>query len=172
MAIDLNAAMQKYATVTPQMANVWQQRATAAAQKWEANAKSPQTEQYWAQRVVEAAQNQARLRGLQNVTAADYSAGIQAGVQAYQNKVSTIAPQKWMNKFAPYAQIIDQVVATLPPKTTDVATNVMNRVVPIATALRQAKLQGISARAGIGTPAPPTLGTPGAGAGFRSPFTR
>ena len=126
-------------------------------------------EQYWAQRVVEAAQNQARLRGLQNVTAADYSAGIQAGVQAYQNKVSTIAPQKWMNKFAPYAQIIDQVVATLPPKTTDVATNVMNRVVPIATALRQAKLQGISARAGI-TPAPPTLGTPGAG--FRSPFTR
>jgi len=166
MAIDLNAAAQKYATVTPALANVWQQRAQAAAQEWEQKAKSPETEQYWAQRVMEAAQNQARLKGLMNVSAADYAQGIAAGASVYQQKVSTVAPQRWQQKFAPYAEVIDRVVATLPPKTTDVTQNVLNRVAPIAQALRQAKMQGAVQR--VFTPTTTTMG----GATLTSPFTR
>jgi len=168
MPIDVNAAAQKYAAVTPAMAQVWQQRAQAAAQKWEQNAKSVEAEQYWAQRVVEAAQSQARLRGLQAVSAQDYSQGIQVGANVYREKVSTVAPQRWARKFEPYAQIIDQVVATLPPKTTDVAQNVLSRVVPIAQALRNAKIQGTAPVTGMGTPtvtAAPTFGA-------RAPFLR
>ena len=164
MPIDLAAAANKYATVTPQMVNVWQQRAQAAAQEWENKAKSPETENYWAQRVIEAAQNQARLKGLMNVSATDYSAGIAAGTEAYRSKVSTIAPQRWQQKFAPYAEVIDRVVATLPAKTTDVVQNVMNRVAPIAQALRQAKIQGVTQRVLGPTPAPT--------AHVRTPFMR
>ncbi|RLI91998.1 MAG: hypothetical protein DRO95_03155, partial [Candidatus Altiarchaeales archaeon] len=161
MPIDLNAAAQKYAQVTPAAAPRWQQRATAAAQVWEQNAKSPQAEQYWAQRVMEAAQNQARLRGLQNVTASHYAQGVQAGTQAYQQKVSQVGATKWQQKFAPYANVIDSVVSSLPPKTTDVTQNVMNRVVPIAQALRQAKVGGVAATG----PAPAPGFTPGVGFG-------
>lgn len=143
--IDLGTAAQKYTQNTPASANVWQQRASAAAQLWEQNAKSPQTEQYWAQRVTEAAQNQARLRGLQNVSAADFSAGIQMGVQNFQAKTAQ-ASGKWQQRFAPYANVINSVVGSLPAKTTDVATNVANRVTPIAVALRQAKLGGAMTR--------------------------
>jgi len=168
MPIDLNAAAQKYAAVTPAMAPVWQQRAQAAAQKWEQNAKSMEAEQYWAQRTIEAAQNQARLRGLQFVTAQDYSQGIQVSANVYREKVSTIAPQRWMRKFEPYAQVIDQVVATLPPKTTDVVQNVLNRVAPIAQALRQAKIQGVAPVTGMGTP----TATPAPAPGLRAPFLR
>jgi len=164
MPIDLASAAQKYATVTPQMANVWQARAQAAAQEWEQKAKSPETEAYWQQRVIEAAQNQARLKGLMQVSAADYAAGVAAGAEAYRSKVSTVAPQRWQQKFAPYAEVIDRVVATLPAKTTDVAQNVMNRVVPIATALRQAKVQGAVTRVFGGTPTPTMTMT--------SPFVR
>jgi len=155
MPIDVNLAAQKYATVTPQMAGIWQQRAMESAQKWEQNAKSPQTEQYWAAKVMEAAQNQARLRGLQAVSAQDYVAGIQAGANVYQQKVSTVAPQRWATKFEPFARIIDSVVARLPPKTTDVQQNVINRVVPIATSLHQAKVGRTVAtapRTPMGTP--------------------
>lgn len=157
MPIDLNAAMQKYATVTPALANVWQQRAQAAAQEWEAKAKSPETEQYWAERVMEAVQNQARLKGLMGVSASDYAQGIAAGASIYQQKVSTIAPQRWMQKFAPYADVIDRVKATLPPKTTNVTQNVLNRVAPIAQALKQAKMQGATQR--VFGPQTTTLGT-------------
>ena len=160
MPIDVNLAAQKYATVTPQMAGVWQQRAAANAEKWEQNAKSRQAEEYWRQRITEAAQNQARLRGLERVTANDFVAGINAGATVYQQKVQTIAPRKWAEKFEPYARVIDSVTERLPPKTTDVQQNVMNRVVPIAQALRQAKVGratvGIT-RTAIRTPAP-TLG--------------
>jgi len=168
MPIDVNAAAQKYAAVTPAMAQIWQQRASAAAQKWEQNAKSMEAEQYWAQRVVEAAQQQARLRGLQAVSAQDYAQGIQVGANVYREKVSTIAPQRWARKFAPFAQVIDQVVASLPPKTTDVVQNVLNRVAPIAQALRQAKLAGVVAPTGMGTPTP----TPAPAPGLRAPFLR
>ena len=162
--IDLGSAANKYATVTPASAGTWQNRAQAAAQVWEANAKSPQTEQYWAQRVMEAAQSQARLRGLQNVSAADYAQGVANSAQIFSQKTAA-ASGKWQNKFAPYAQIINTIVPSLPAKTTDVATNVQNRVVPIAVALRQAKLGG--AISGVGSPTmtplsppTPTFGTP------------
>lgn len=167
MPIDIQSAAQKYATVTPAMAGVWQQRAMQNAEKWEQNAKSPQAEQFWAQRVVEAAQNQARLRGLQRVTAQDYAQGIQVGAQVYEQKVSTVAPQRWAQRFEPYANVIDNVVTRLPPKTTDVAQNVINRVIPIATALREAKLRGA-----MGAPAPMRAPAPAPGFGARLPFRR
>jgi len=71
---------------------------------------------------------------------------------SYQSKTAN-AGGKWANRFAPYAQTIDRVVATLPPKSTDVTQNVMQRVAPIATALRQQKT-GVVKTAPIAPAAP------------------
>jgi len=159
--IDLNEAMQKYAQNTPAAAQRWANRATARAQIWEANAKSQQAEANYATAMQYVIQNQLRLRGLQNVTAADYSQGVQNSIQVYQQKTS-MAGMKWQQRFAPYANIINNLLPTLPPKVPgQPRQNWLNRGAPIAEALHQAKLAGV-ARVPVApaAPAPAAPATP------------
>jgi len=161
MAIDLGMAQQKYAQNTPASAQFWAQAATNKANKWEERAKSMEAEQNYAAGVQFAVQNQLRAKGLQNVTAQDYAAGVQNAVNVYQQKTS-VASGKWQQRFAPYADVIDRVVSTLPARQPgNAAANVMNRVAPIAQALQQAKLSGVVSRfTPLGsTPTTPTTTT-------------
>ena len=147
----------KYATNATNAAPVWRARTTAEAEKWEANAKSQQAESNYATAMEYVIQNQLRLKGLQNVSATDFANAVAGAQDVYAYKVST-AGGKWQERFTPYAQTIDRVVSTLPPKIPgQVRENVMNRVVPIAEALHQQKMGGVVARSvGLPTPTAPT----------------
>jgi len=152
MPIDLNLAAQKYAQNTPASANFWAQAAQNAAGKWEQKAKSQEAEQNYATAMQYVIQNQLRLKGLQNVTATDYAQGVANSVNVFQTKTAN-AHMKWQNRFAPFASIIDRIVETLPPKIPgNPDANIDNRVKPIARALHDAKVRGVTA--GYAAPAP------------------
>ena len=152
MAIDLNLAAQKYAQNTPASANFWAQAAQSKANEWEAKAKSQEAEQNYAQAMQFVVQNQLRLKGLQNVTATDYAQGVANSMNVFQTKTAN-ASGKWQNRFAPFASIIDRVVDTLPPRTPgNPDANIDNRVKPIARALHEAKVRGVTG--GYAAPAP------------------
>jgi len=148
----------KYQQRAVNAAPEWRVRASEAAEKWEQNAKSTQAEQNYAAGVQQAIENQLRLRGLEPVSAQDFASAVSQAQDVYAYKVS-VSGDKWENKFAPYAEEIDRVVPTLPPKTPGaVRENILNRVVPIAEALHQRKIRGVVTRTlgvGAGTPAAP-----------------
>jgi len=155
----------KYAQNAVNAAGTWASRAASEAPKWEQNAKSQQAEQNYAAGVQLAIQNQLRLKGLQNVTAQDFANAVSASQDVYAYKVST-SGNKWMQRFEPYAQTIDRVASSLPPKVPgQVRENVINRVVPIAEALHQQKMGGVVART-VGLPTPTGPAAP------RYPFRR
>ncbi len=143
----------KYATNATNAAGLWASRAASEAPKWETNAKSQQAEANYAAGVQLAVQNQLRLKGLQNVTAQDFANAVTASQDVYAYKVS-VSGGKWQERFEPYAHTIDRVLATLPAKVPgQVRENIMNRVVPIAEALHNQKMQGVAA-ATVGLPTP------------------
>jgi major membrane immunogen (membrane-anchored lipoprotein) len=83
--------------------------------------------------------NKLRQKGLQKVTDADYQAGVRAaGASGYSQGAQKKA-DKLVKKFTPYAATIDSTVAGLAARTADAATNVLNRVSPIAVALQRQK---------------------------------
>jgi hypothetical protein len=64
----------------------------------------------------------------------------------------------WMTQVEPQLR---SVVATLPPKTTDIRVNVVNRVVPVAmTISRMSATYRASKVAGVRAPAPPPTTPP------------
>ena len=69
-------------------------------------------------------------------------AGLIAGMQKTGAQNYTTNTQARAGKaatgFAPFAPIIDGIVSTLPARTGDAATNVTNRVIPIAVGLQNA----------------------------------
>ncbi len=145
----------KYAQRAVNAAPEWARNAAQNADKWERNAKSADAERNYATGVQLAAQNQLRLRGLQNVSAQDFSAAVSGAQDVYAYKVSIASP-KWQTKFEPYAQELDRVVPTLPARTPgNPRENVINRVVPIAEALHAKKVGGAVTRA-LGPTATPT----------------
>jgi len=145
----------KYATNAMNAASEWARNAAQAADKWDRNSKSADAERNYATGVQYAAQNQLRLRGLQNVSAADWSAAVSGSQDVYAYKVSIASP-KWQQKFEPYAQELDRIVPTLPSRIPgSPRENVMNRVVPIAEALHAKKVGGAVTRA-LGPTATPT----------------
>jgi len=83
--------------------------------------------------------NKLRQKGLQGVTDAEYQAGVRAAGSAGYSTSAQNKSGKFVKKFTPYANTINSTVATLPAKTADAATNVANRVTPIAVALQKQK---------------------------------
>ena len=147
----------KYANRAVSAAPEWARNAAQAAEKWERNAKSADAERNYATGVQYAAQNQLRLRGLQSVSAADWSGAVSGSQDVYAYKVSVASP-KWQSKFEPYAAELDRIVPTLPARIPgQPRENVMNRVVPIAEALHAKKVGGAVTRAlgPTATPAAP-----------------
>ena len=100
-------------------------------------AKAIQGEQNYADGVQRAVQEKARAKGLSNVSDSDWqqaalnkgSQRIVAGMQASESKFS--------NGVQKNLATIEGV--SLPPRTQDAATNVQNRVIPIAVALQKQK---------------------------------
>ncbi len=83
--------------------------------------------------------NKLRQKGLGKVSDGDYQAGVRAaGASGYSQGAQRKA-DKLVKKFTPFAATIDSTVASLPAKTADAATNVANRVTPIAVALQKQK---------------------------------
>jgi len=153
----------KYAQNAVNAAPEWARNAAQNADKWERNAKSAEAERNYATGVQLAAQNQMRLKGLQNVTAQDFGSAVSQSQDVYAYKVSG-SGAKWQNKFEPYASELDRVVPSLPAKTPgQPRENVINRVVPIAEALHAKKMGGVTGR---------VLGPSSAPTGTRYPFRR
>jgi len=92
-------------------------------------------EDYWAAKVQEAASKRAREKGLQGISDEDWRKGaLEKGVQRIGAGMQA-GKQKFSSKIAEVLSTIEGV--NLPPKTTDVAANVQNRVTPIAQALHE-----------------------------------
>jgi len=143
MPIDVSQAGQFYASGTAANVGKWSAKAAAKSNEWEQKAKSPQAEANYAAGVELAARNQLRLRGLQNVSAGQWSQAVQGAGDVYRIKTGA-ASGKWAQKFAPFAPIIDRTVAALPAKIPGQARqNTINRCAPIGEALQQAKLAGV-----------------------------
>jgi len=152
----------KYSQRAVSEAPEWYRNAAQAADKWERNAKSAEAERAYAQGVELAVRNQLRLRGLQGVSAADFSSAVSGAQDVYAYKVS-VAGSKWQAKFEPYASEIDRIVPSLPAKVPgDVRGNIERRVVPIAEALHAKKVGGAVGRVLGPSPTP----------AVRSPFGR
>lgn len=102
--------------------------------------KSRDAEDLYIERVTDAANKRLREKGLANVSDADWKKA------AVEKGVSRIAPgmQASENKFARGISNVIGVLrgVSLPERTGDPATNVQNRVTPIAVALREAKERG------------------------------
>lgn len=82
------------------------------------------------------ARRQSRLK---QRTEEDLNNGMRTkGQAAYSTAVQNAAP-KWGQATAPYLDVIDAVVPTLPARTRDVAANVNGRVLPLAQKLRAKK---------------------------------
>lgn len=153
----------KYAQNAVNAAPEWARNAAQNAEKWERNAKSADAERNYQTGVQLAAQNQLRLKGLQRVSAAEFSSAVSGAQDVYAYKVSG-SGSKWQSRFEPYASELDRIVPSLPAKTPgQPRENVINRVVPIAEALHAKKVGGIAGRV-LGPTTSPT--------GTRYPFRR
>ena len=67
-----------------------------------------------------------------------HAAMTKSGASAYTQQTANKA-DKAASGFAPFAPILEQITNSLPPRTSDPATNVTNRVTPIAVGLSAAK---------------------------------
>ena len=143
-------AQQKYAAGTQANANTWASRTAQAAGAWEAGAKSPAAEQAYATGVQLAAQNQSRLRGLQQVSQADFAQAV-SGKSGDYARGTQAAVGKWGARFQPYLNTIAQIAPNLAPRVPgDVAGNVQRRVLPLAEALHAQKMGGTGFSTGGG----------------------
>jgi hypothetical protein len=105
-------------------------------------AKSDLAEAHYASAISTAVQNKQRQKGLAGVTDADIKDAVSRGTGAmYSGPAASKAP-KFAKKLAPYLPVLQAAVSALPPRTSDAATNVTNRVVPIAVALQSKKRTG------------------------------
>ena len=149
-----------YLEGTQAKATKWEARTTAAAPTWETNAKSAQSEEAYRIGVTNAAQMQLRLKGLRDVSAAEFAGAVRGRSGSYREKTAARAG-KWAQNFSPCLDTIGSVVQRLGARVPgDVSGNIDRRVKPIGEALHQQKIGG-GGGAGY-TPAP----TGGFGGGF------
>lgn len=85
------------------------------------------------------AKRQARLQGLSDE---DFKRPVREGGASLYTRGVSAKVDKAAEGFAPYATVINDVVAGLPPRTTDPVDNVNNRVIPIVQALYDKAREG------------------------------
>jgi hypothetical protein len=104
-----------------------------------ARATSPEAQKAWVDGVTDPVSQKKRLIKLSKRTDADLNAAMETkGRTAYPMGVEA-AKDKWASEFDPFAKEIDSIVTKLKPRTRDAATNVANRVTPIAVGLQNKK---------------------------------
>ena len=102
-------------------------------------AKAIAGEELYAQQMQVAIANRSRAKGLAKVSDSDWqNAAAGKGAQRIGPGMSA-AVEKQATGFAPFASEIDATVNALPARTADPATNVTNRVIPIAVNLARKK---------------------------------
>lgn len=120
---------------TNQVPQKYQQGVQSA--DWQSAASSEQAEANYAQGVQEAAQRKSRQSGVSKVSNQTWQqAAAQVGATRIADGMRRAANKQAQN-WAPYRQVIEGT--DLPARTRDAATNVQNRVLPLATALQDAK---------------------------------
>lgn len=103
-------------------------------------ARSIAAEELWAEAMRKAIERQARAKGLQGLSDEDWRrAALQKGATRIGGGMRA-ALDEYREKIGKVLDVIAGI--SLPDKTTDPEQNVINRVVPIAKALREAKEQG------------------------------
>ena len=138
MAIDVSSAAADYKTGTASKADKLVRKYTQKTGKLDA-AKSPAAQALYVQKMSDPAVLARRVQNLNKVSEADMNAAMQnKGRAAYANGTAN-SGDKWARNFTPYASVLDSTVANLPARTTDVSTNISNRVVPVAVALSDKK---------------------------------
>ena len=104
---------------------------------------SDAAEARYAAKVQEAIASKSRQNKLKGISDEDVKAPIRAAGSGgiWSTPAQNKAP-KFAKNFAPYAAVINSVVATLPPKGTDPLSNLTQRAGPIVTALHNKKVSG------------------------------
>lgn len=106
---------------------------------WHSAASSEQAEANYAQGVQEAAQRKSRQAGINKVSNSTWQqVSADTGAKRIAQGMRNAAPKQAAN-WAPYRGVLEGI--TLPERTRDAATNVQNRVMPIAVGLQDAKKQ-------------------------------
>jgi len=136
--IKTNELEQFYRTGVAAKADKWFTHASAASGVIAAGS-SDDAEKRYADKMAIVTSQKLRQKGLQGVTDADYQAGVRAAGASGYSTAAQAKSAKFVKKFTPYAQNINSTVATLPARTADAATNVANRVTPIAVNLQKLK---------------------------------
>ena len=121
----------------------------AKAQKWVNHflatsgiadaARSEPAEARYAAKMGQVIANKQRQKGLAGVTDEDIKAAVRAGGASVYSTPAQAKSAKYVRKFTPYVETINNAVAGLAPKTTDPIANVDNRVKPIVSALHNKK---------------------------------
>jgi len=104
-----------------------------------ARATSPEADKAYREALADEMTPSLRLLRLKELTEEDLNIAMrEKGRAAYPRGVE-LAKDKYAKRFEPYAREIDTILPKLAPKTRDVRTNVMERVIPIAVGLRNKK---------------------------------
>jgi hypothetical protein len=137
MTINVTNAQANYKASAGNASIKYKQKVLANT-NWQQNASSPASEANWSAAVSAAAASQRRAKKVALVGQGDWQQ--RASTVGAPNLTTGITngDSKWAKGFAPYAPIIDNAVATLPPRGIGIATNIQ-RVLKIGQALEDAK---------------------------------
>ena len=104
-------------------------------------AKAIAAEELYAARMQESIANRSRAKGLAKVSDADWQRQSSGPGAQRIGQGMIAAADKQSSNYAPYAAETDSIVGSMPARTSDPATNVSNRVTPLAVGLRAKKKQ-------------------------------
>ncbi len=133
----ISQSQSNYEASAPGVASKY--RAGVQNADWATPAGSDEAESLYATQVQNAISRSARQKGIQKVSNSDWQtrASDKGGAQISQAMAKS--GSKWARGFQPYSEVLKGI--TLPARVADPATNVQNRVTPIAVALSEKKKQ-------------------------------
>ena len=105
---------------------------------WAQNAGSDAAEKLYQEKLQASMARNARQRGIQNVSNGDWQQRTLSKGAPNIGQAMAQSGDKWQQGFQPYADVLESI--SLPDKVADPATNVANRVTPIAVALSKKKI--------------------------------
>ena len=108
---------------------------------WKTNAGSDNAEKLYAEKVQMAISNKSRQKGINAVSNEDWlNAAKTKGADSIQEGMRQ-GKAAYQKNFAPVLTAMNNAAATLKPRTSDIAANVTNRVIPVALAANKASLR-------------------------------
>lgn len=126
--------------------------AVGAGEKWKSNflatsgvaaaASSEEAQNNYVEKMSDPGVLAKRQKRLQGLTDEDFKRPVREGGASLYTRGVSAKVDKAAEGFAPYASVINDVVATLPARTTDPVENVNNRVLPIVMALYDKAREG------------------------------